>query len=259
MQNRGFENQNFSQTPLERPSDYSKESMNVYSKHNPSIFATPDKKGKNGINSFKKSFASANTFGNSFNQAFSPSPIRDVVSDRFIPIRSGPSSRNHFEVLEDFSRSPSKIEPFSEEAQHQIKYKSLLENQLLDFKHSDIFSKLSKSGSKASLASTTPEMKGSYSSSQFLKPKMLKFKTPLREEKYMTTNFSLSPFMDLEDEGESIAETLKVYRKIPKTPYKILDAPGLVDDFYVNLLHWSQRNYLAVSLLALSLASKCRN
>jgi WD40 repeat protein len=37
-------------------------------------------------------------------------------------------------------------------------------------------------------------------------------------------------------------------RKIKKTPYKVLDAPGLKDDFYLNLIDWSQRNVLAVGL-----------
>lgn len=28
-------------------------------------------------------------------------------------------------------------------------------------------------------------------------------------------------------------------RKIPLNPYRILDAPGLCDDFYLNLVDWS--------------------
>ncbi|CAN6273295.1 unnamed protein product [Urochloa humidicola] len=37
-------------------------------------------------------------------------------------------------------------------------------------------------------------------------------------------------------------------RKIPRTPYKILDAPTMQDDFYRNLLDWSSQNILAVGL-----------
>lgn len=37
-------------------------------------------------------------------------------------------------------------------------------------------------------------------------------------------------------------------RKISKHPYKILDAPSLQDDFYLNLLDWSPSNVLAVGL-----------
>jgi len=37
-------------------------------------------------------------------------------------------------------------------------------------------------------------------------------------------------------------------RKIPKVPFKVLDAPALQDDFYLNLVDWSSANVLAVGL-----------
>jgi cell division cycle 20-like protein 1 (cofactor of APC complex) len=37
-------------------------------------------------------------------------------------------------------------------------------------------------------------------------------------------------------------------RKIAKAPFKILDAPSLQDDFYLNLVDWSSTNVLAVGL-----------
>ncbi|MCP8720328.1 MAG: WD40 repeat domain-containing protein [Asgard group archaeon] len=36
--------------------------------------------------------------------------------------------------------------------------------------------------------------------------------------------------------------------KIPNAPERVLDAPGLVDDFYLNLLAWSLSNLLAIGL-----------
>ena len=41
---------------------------------------------------------------------------------------------------------------------------------------------------------------------------------------------------------------MKNQRKIPKTPFKVLDAPALKDDYYLNLLDWSSSNILAVGL-----------
>ena len=38
------------------------------------------------------------------------------------------------------------------------------------------------------------------------------------------------------------------YRKINKVPFKVLDAPNLQDDFYLNLLEWSSQNILSVAL-----------
>jgi hypothetical protein len=40
----------------------------------------------------------------------------------------------------------------------------------------------------------------------------------------------------------------KLVRYISKTPYKVLDAPDLQDDFYLNLVDWSSGNFLGVGL-----------
>ena len=38
-------------------------------------------------------------------------------------------------------------------------------------------------------------------------------------------------------------------RRVNKLPFKVLDAPMLQDDFYLNLLDWSDKNVLAVGLM----------
>lgn len=40
----------------------------------------------------------------------------------------------------------------------------------------------------------------------------------------------------------------KVFRKVPSAPIRILDAPDIVDDYYLNLISWSKDNILAVAL-----------
>lgn len=45
----------------------------------------------------------------------------------------------------------------------------------------------------------------------------------------------------------SSSSTAKV-RRLPTQPERVLDAPGILDDFYLNLLAWSSRNELAVGL-----------
>ncbi|GMM44048.1 ubiquitin-protein transferase activating protein [Pichia kluyveri] len=37
-------------------------------------------------------------------------------------------------------------------------------------------------------------------------------------------------------------------KKVPLCPEKVLDAPGLIDDFYLNLISWSNENLLAIAL-----------
>lgn len=47
---------------------------------------------------------------------------------------------------------------------------------------------------------------------------------------------------------EKLVTSIQSKRKINKLPYKVLDAPALQDDFYLNLIDWSHQNYLAVGL-----------
>ncbi|CAM0885539.1 unnamed protein product [Alopecurus aequalis] len=59
-----------------------------------------------------------------------------------------------------------------------------------------------------------------------------------------------SPFADATDKhaGSGASTPKKAPRKVPKTPHKVLDAPSLLDDFYLNLVDWSSQNMLAVGL-----------
>jgi cell division cycle 20-like protein 1 (cofactor of APC complex) len=47
---------------------------------------------------------------------------------------------------------------------------------------------------------------------------------------------------------QTVKMSAKKKRNIQKIPYKILEAPRLKDDFYLNLIDWSQSNQIAVGL-----------
>ncbi len=49
-------------------------------------------------------------------------------------------------------------------------------------------------------------------------------------------------------ESQQLLSPQKSVRKMPKQPFKVLDAPALQDDFYLNLVDWSSQNVLAVGL-----------
>lgn len=57
----------------------------------------------------------------------------------------------------------------------------------------------------------------------------------------------LPPFCGF-DEDDLLSEQYKKQRVIQKQPFKVLDAPCLQDDFYLNLVDWSSQNVLAVGL-----------
>eukprot|EP01091_Cochliopodium_minus_P013561 TRINITY_DN4396_c0_g1_i1.p1 TRINITY_DN4396_c0_g1~~TRINITY_DN4396_c0_g1_i1.p1 ORF type:complete len:484 (-),score=112.49 TRINITY_DN4396_c0_g1_i1:105-1556(-) len=58
--------------------------------------------------------------------------------------------------------------------------------------------------------------------------------------------YSLSP---IGYTGQKLLSTPKTKpRKISKTPFKVLEAPSIQDDFYLNLVDWSSQDMLAVGL-----------
>lgn len=50
------------------------------------------------------------------------------------------------------------------------------------------------------------------------------------------------------DVAARLSVAKKVLRKVPSAPTRILDAPDIVDDYYLNLISWSKDNILAVAL-----------
>nr|AAQ72359.1 B-type cell cycle switch protein ccs52B [Medicago truncatula] len=157
------------------------------------------------------------------NLSSTPSPSKSSkCSDRFIPCRS--SSRLHTFGLID-NQSP--VKEGSNEA-----YNRLLKSELFgpDF--------ASPSSSPAGCGVGSPLVSPSKN--------MLMFKT---ESCGPSSPFSLPSIFGRNDgfcnEGSTPP---KPPRKVPKTPHKVLDAPSLQDDFYLNLVDWSSQNTLAVGL-----------
>jgi cell division cycle 20-like protein 1 (cofactor of APC complex) len=79
--------------------------------------------------------------------------------------------------------------------------------------------------------------------------KILAFKSPVQRKKRLEEEDQRNRFVNIEKEEEdSLLGAFKEHRKISKSPYKILDAPSLTGDFYLELINWSARNQLAVAL-----------
>ena len=74
----------------------------------------------------------------------------------------------------------------------------------------------------------------------FKNKNLLKFKLENNNPK-SDFNFSSSSFNEL-------SSNYSKGRRVNKNPCKVLDAPALSDDFYLNLIDWSNDNQLAVGL-----------
>ncbi|XP_052205416.1 protein FIZZY-RELATED 3 [Diospyros lotus] len=155
----------------------------------------------------------------------SSSPAKSVTcSDRFIPCRS--SSRLHtFGLVE--KASPSKEGGCGGSGNGSEAYSRLLKSELFG---SDFGCFVSSAGQASPMSPSR---------------NMLRFKTD-----HSGPNSPYSPSI-LGHSGGFPSEPStppKPPRKVPKTPHKVLDAPSLQDDFYLNLVDWSSQNVLAVGL-----------
>jgi len=63
----------------------------------------------------------------------------------------------------------------------------------------------------------------------------------------VVNGFNLSPVGSVASQ-RLMSTPQKRKRRIQKVPFKVLDAPALQDDFYLNLVDWSSQNVLAVGL-----------
>ncbi|XP_042011551.1 protein FIZZY-RELATED 3-like [Salvia splendens] len=155
----------------------------------------------------------------------SPSKSTSSCSDRFIPCRS--SSRLHtFGLIE-------KASSVKEGGGASDAYNRLLKTELFgtDFGSGDFGS----GGDRGGGSPISPSKN------------MLRFKTE-QHSSGPNSPFSQSILgQDSVGSGEA-ATPPKPPRKVPKTPHKVLDAPSLQDDFYLNLVDWSSQNVLAVGL-----------
>ncbi|CAF1697341.1 hypothetical protein Bca4012_000655 [Brassica carinata] len=171
------------------------------------------------------------TFSSSFRGISTlSSPSKSTCSDRFIPCRS--SSRLHAFDLQD-KEPTTPVKEGGNEA-----YSRLLKSEL--FGSDFVSNSLSPAGGGGGQGSASSPMSPCTSN-------MLRFKTD-RSNSSPCSPFSPSILGNDNGLSSDSSPPPKPPRKVPKTPHKVLDAPSLQDDFYLNVVDWSSQNVLAVGL-----------
>eukprot|EP01027_Heterolobosea_sp_BB2_P009648 GEZU01014212.1.p1 GENE.GEZU01014212.1~~GEZU01014212.1.p1 ORF type:complete len:235 (+),score=3.07 GEZU01014212.1:540-1244(+) len=135
-------------------------------------------------------------------------PPRQKYSDRFIPSRTGTDLQNALYTPLTPSKQPSDGGDTSSRSNEEDMYQQLLRTEVL-----------------------------------------LNQRTPTSLFKYQHTTPSPnknSPIVSTSTQASSSNSARR--RRIQLTPYKVLDAPLLQDDFYLNLVDWGESNILAVGL-----------
>lgn len=169
------------------------------------------------------------------------SPQKEKYGDRFIPSRAGNSWQVNFNMIQDKNQTTKKTGREAGEGAKDYSlsiYSSLLKNEILgsqieDFKEA--------SDERRAMSPLTPGSTEASSRNLFsYRPKR---QNVINEP---SSPYSLSPVSSKSQ--KLLRSPRKASRKISKIPFKVLDAPELQDDFYLNLVDWSSQNVLSVGL-----------
>ncbi|OXU30723.1 hypothetical protein TSAR_002008 [Trichomalopsis sarcophagae] len=167
---------------------------------------------------------------------YSPTKMSNNSFDRFIPTRLGNNWQTTFSMISESNRTgvvnKKTRENNGEGSRDGIAYSCLLKNELL--------------------GASIEDVKGQCEERRILSPlagkNLFKFTTPTKDKALLdqTSPYSLSP---LSAKSQKLLRSpRKATRKISRIPFKVLDAPELQDDFYLNLVDWSSQNVLSVGL-----------
>ena len=174
------------------------------------------------------------TLTNTSTLRLTPTKMTNNSYDRFIPTRSGSNWQTTFSMIsENRNGSASKkTREHGEGSRDGIAYSSLLKNELLGASIEDVKSQSEERGMWNVLQGKN----------------LFKYNTPPKDQNYLdqSSPYSLSP---LSAKSQKLLRSpRKATRKISRIPFKVLDAPELQDDFYLNLVDWSSQNVLSVGL-----------
>ncbi|TFY77834.1 hypothetical protein EWM64_g6178 [Hericium alpestre] len=168
--------------------------------------------------------------------------------DRFVPTRDTGDMRTSYNLMEEMPSTPSKgsrIIPTESDAateQANALFNTILHTEVTPPSPHPPPSPTRQPASASIVAPTTPNRRRlfAYHSPSGPSTPKRRLDTPTDEA------YSMSP---ARAESRQILESpRRQLRSVCKTPYRVLDAPELADDFYLNLVDWSSTNVLGVGL-----------
>ncbi|KAA8910992.1 hypothetical protein TRICI_004003 [Trichomonascus ciferrii] len=173
---------------------------------------------------------------------------RRVYGDRYIPDRNGVNLQAAFSLVNDEQQqqqnAPRRSEMgFQKKEEANKTFSTLLKAELFD-------DGMKQDEEIESSDKTTPPRSSRSAPATPNKKNLFRYKQPatsVGERKRMQDDiYSLSPVRM--DSQRLLLSPRKQPRSVSKVPYKVLDAPELEDDFYLNLVDWGSKNLLAVGL-----------
>ena len=181
-----------------------------------------------------KNFSKKNFTSNKF---YSPSPNTnktEKLSDRFIPMNKGinlmekfnlANKYNNKNLIDENTNNSNFINKDSNNIYDEILKQNVLNENVFNNTKINYYNNNTNANNK-------------------IKTKIFKFKS----NNIPKENFYYNILNNQKNNNNSFNDNLYNIRKINSKPYKILNAPNLMDDFYLNLVDWSSKNDIAVGL-----------
>lgn len=153
---------------------------------------------------------------------------RNTNIDRFIGQRSDQDLAYTYSYKEELM-TRMEVDSPQKGQKEKNQYQAALKNQVLGVDDPELISQINND--------ETENSPGMLRSSQIQQLSRSAGKDMSRSKKMPKRTFS---YLDEENQVNSfLKRALNMEREISKTPFKVLDAPALKDDYYLNLLDWS--------------------
>lgn len=163
-----------------------------------------------------------------------------TYNDRFIPSRAV-SSRLDYSILDREAAASEAPRRTAEREESNGAYNLLLRSELLGCPSAALSP---DKGGPAGVATASPTKSPSRKLFRYLAGDADAPTAGLPTQ----SPYARGPIGDDSLAASPLTSPSRVLRKIPRSPFKVLDAPALADDFYLNLVDWSAQNVLAVGL-----------
>jgi WD40 repeat protein len=242
----------------------------------------PNTSNKNITNNFfdKNTFSpeSQNTYNN--NKFYTPSPIitRNNVkcSDRFVPMNKGLNLLEKFELTNVNKLNENSDMELTESEKNEdfitdnrnFKYDKLIKKAVFGCDYSSTYDN-DNDNNYINKNLENPLLKGygkkgmdidncyDINNKNNCKAKILEYRNESKKKTYKDSFDKIFDSMQIQgfNSGNKFCNDINMNmnnnnntRKFNSKPYKIVNAPKLLDDFYLNLLDWSSKNDIAVGL-----------
>jgi cell division cycle 20-like protein 1 (cofactor of APC complex) len=200
------------------------------------------------LNKIKKN-EDLNCYAFEFNLSLNSESNSEFNNNHFFSKQANSNQRRNYAALLRQNLFPIKTEIRNNKLINEMNCKNYNELEISQKKFEDYFAKKSYLLSPEKEENNENIYDNSYFGSKKIKSKLFEYKKEYVNESKFDLGISLRKKLNFNcDINLDFQIPQEKVRKLNSKPYRILDAPELSDDFYLNLLDWSSKDVIALGL-----------